>query len=369
MMVAVQYTCAKIGMVSGHGLTAVLRRHYSRGLLYPVVLVLLVANTINAGVDIGAIAAGLNLLVPVPVSWFIFPVTLVILALQLWGSYRLIVYVCKWLTLALLAYIGATLFARPDPAAVLHGTFVPTLRFDNDFLAALVPILGTTISPYLFFWQATHEVEEAKSVGRRRLWVRRGVSDQELTSAALDVNAGMLASNLVMYFIILATAATLHQAGRTDIQTAADAAEALRPLAGDAASLLLTLGLVGSGFLAVPVLTGSSAYAVCEAFGWRQGLDHRPGKAKAFFAIIVVSTLAGALLNFIGVNPMTALFWTAVLNGLLAPPLLVVVLRIANNKEIMGRRINTPWVNTLGWLTTVAMFAAAVGLVWTWIKS
>ena len=280
LMAAVQYICAKVGLVTGRGLAGVLREHYPKALLYPVVLLLLIANTINAGVDIGAIGAGLNLLIPIPILVYVPIVAVLILALQIWGSYRLIARTFKWLTLALFAYIGSALYARPDFLAVLRGTFIPTVSFDAASLAMLVGILGTTISPYLFFWQASQEVEEKKALRRKRLWRRKGATDNELSYAAWDVNIGMLFSNVVMYFIILATAATLWKAGRTDIQTAADAAEALRPLAGNAAYLLMTLGLVGSGVLAVPILTGSSAYAVCEAFHWKHGLDQKCAKCE-----------------------------------------------------------------------------------------
>ena len=367
LMASVQYICAKVGLVSRRGLAGVLRQHYPGALLYPVVCLLLVANTINAGVDIGAIAAGLNLLLPrIPLLAFVPVVAALILALQIWGSYRLIARTFKWLTLALFAYIASALCARPDLTAVFRGTFRPTISFDAASLATLVGILGTTISPYLFFWQASQEVEERKALIRKHLWKRKGASDAELSYAAWDVNVGMLFSNVVMYFIILATAATLWVHHKRDVQTAADAAEALRPLAGEAAYLFMTLGLVGSGVLAVPILTGSSAYAVCEAFGWKHGLDQKVRTAKAFYALIIGSTVAGALINYVGVNPMTALFWTAVLNGFLAPPLLVVIMLVSNNRAVMGKRVNGWAVNSLGWATTAAMFAAAVALVVTW---
>ncbi len=365
LMAAVQFICAKIGMVSGQGLAGVLRRHYPRAILYSAVAGLVVANTINAGVDIGAVAAGLNLMVPLPVAAFVFPIALVLLALQIWGSYRLVARTFQWLTLSLFAYIGSSFFARPDWAEVARGTLVPAVRMDSTYLATLVAILGTTISPYLFFWQASQEVEEERAAGRRSRARRAGASDAELNYAAWDVNLGMFFSNVVMFFIILATAATLHRAGRFDVQSAAEAAEALRPLAGNAAALLLTLGLVGSGFLAVPVLTTSSAYAVCEGFGWRSGLDQKPWQARAFYAVIVASTLAGTMINFLGINPMAALFWTAVLNGFLAPPLLVVIMLVANRRDVLGDRVNGRCLNVLGWTTTVLMCAAAVGLVWT----
>jgi NRAMP (natural resistance-associated macrophage protein)-like metal ion transporter len=367
LMAAVQYICAKVGLVTGRGLAGVLREHYPKTLLYPVVFLLLAANTINAGVDIGAVAAGLNLLIPVPIGVFVPLVVALILALQIWGSYRLIARTFKWLTLALFAYIASSFCSRPDMYAVFKGTFIPTIHLDALFLATLVGLLGTTISPYLFFWQASQEVEEKKALRRTGLWRRRDCSDDELSYAAWDVNIGMLFSNVVMYFIILASAATLFHAEKpTDIQTAAQAAEALRPVAGNAAFLLMTLGLVGSGVLAVPILTGSSAYAVCEAFGWKQGLNKKCRDAKWFYGFIIGATVAGALINYLGIPPVTALFWTAVLNGFLAPPLLVVIMIISNNKAVMGKRVNSLSINLLGWATTAAMFAAAIALVVTW---
>ncbi len=368
MMTAIQFICAKIGMVTGMGLARVLRKHYSKALLYPVVAGLVIANTINAGTDIGAIAAAVNLLVPVPITAMIVPISVVILVLQVWGSYRLIANTFKWLTLALLAYIGSAFYASADVGEVLRGTFIPTFSFDTQSLTNLVAILGTTISPYLFFWQASHEVEEEISMGRRTLTARQGATDTELRYAGLDVTTGMFFSNVVMYFIILATAATLFKAGKTDIQSATEAAQALRPLAGDAAYVLLALGLIGAGFLAVPILTGSSAYAIAEALGWNYGLDEKPRRAKLFYAMIIVPTLIGMLINFVGINPISALFWTAVINGFLAPPILVVIMLIANNKKVMGERVNGRWTNLGGWVTTVVMFAAAIALALTWAK-
>ena len=365
LMAAVQFICAKIGMVSGKGLAAVLRDHYSRWVLYPAVIALLIGNTINAGADIGAIAAAINLLLPIPIAFMIVPISLIILAIQIWGSYRLIARVFKWLSLALLAYIGAALFSKPDLGEVLKGTFIPTLRFDGKFLSILVAILGTTISPYLFFWQASEEVEEELSMGRKQLWQRKGATDTELKYASLDVNIGMLFSNVVMFFIIMATGATLFKSGKTDISSATDAAQALRPLAGDASSLLLAIGLIGAGFLAVPILTGSAAYAIAESFDWKYGLDRKARSAKQFYAIIAVSTLVGMLINFVGINPIDALFWTAVINGFLAPPLLVIIMLVANNKEVMGKQVNSPIMNVLGWATALLMFAAAIGFVFT----
>jgi NRAMP (natural resistance-associated macrophage protein)-like metal ion transporter len=366
LMAAVQFICAKIGMITGTGLAGVLRRHYSRKLLYAAVLSLVIANTINAGTDIAAIAAAVNLLVPIPIAAMIAPISLVILVLQIWGSYRLIVDTFKWLTLALFAYIGAAFFAKPDWGEVLRGTLIPTLSFDAKFLSMFVAVLGTTISPYLFFWQAGQEVEEEISIGRLTLKQRKGATDAELKYAEWDTILGMFFSNVIMYFIILATAATLFTAGKTDIQSATDAAQALRPLAGDAAYLLLALGLIGSGFLAVPILTGSSAYAVAETFGWKYGLDKKLKQAKPFYAVIAISTFVGILIDFIGINPIKALFWTAVINGVIAPPLLVVIMVISNDKRIMGKRVNGRLTNIVGWTAAAIMFAAAAGMFATW---
>ncbi len=273
------------------------------------------------------------------------------------------------MTLALLAYIGSAFFAKPDWAQVLRGTFIPTFSLDAKTLATLVALLGTTISPYLFFWQASEEVEEEISTGRKRLWQRKGATTMELEYAAADTAVGMFFSNLVMYFIILATAATLFQSGKTDIHSATDAADALRPLAGDAASFLLAIGLIGSGLLAVPILTGSAAYAFAEIGEWKAGLNEKPNRAKQFYATIAGSTLVGMLINFVGINPIDALYWTAVINGLIAPPLLIVIMLISNNKEIMGRRVNGLGVNLLGWITTLTMLAASIGLIVTWGQS
>ncbi len=368
LMAAVQYICAKVGLQSGMGLAGVLRRNYSRKLLYPTVVALMIANTINVGADIGAIAAGINLLVPIPIPAMILPIALLILILLVWGSYGLISTIFKWLALALLAYVGAAFLARPDPMEVLRSTFVPTISTDSAFMAAVVAILGTTISPYLFFWQASQEVEEKVTLGRMRLWQRRGTSDTELKYAAWDVNVGMLFSNLVMYFIILGTAATLFKSGQTNIGSAADAAKALQPLAGDAATILFAFGMIATGFLAIPVLAGSSAYAVSEAFGWKYGLDEPPVRALQFYGVIVASAMVGTEINYLGINPIDALVWTAVINGVVAPPLLVLIMMVANNRKIMGERVNNRVTNVLGWIATAVMFAAVIGLVLTWGK-
>ncbi len=365
MMVAAQYMCAKIGLVSGRGLAGVLREHYPRAVLYPAVLAMVVANTLNAGADIGAIAAAINLLVPIPALVFVVPVSLGILAVQVFGSYRLIERVFKWLALALLAYIASAIFAHPDVLKVLEGTFIPTIRLDPAFIAILVALLGTTISPYLFFWQASQEVEEEISIGRSRLRQRQGATKRELSYALLDTIAGMTFSEIVAYFIIFASGATLFVAGKTEITSATDAAQALRPLAGDAAALLLAVGLIGSGVLAVPILTGSAAYGISEAFGWRSGLDQKVARAPQFYAVIAAATGIGLAINFLGINPISALVLSAVLNGIIAGPLLIFVMLISNDPKAVGERTNGRLLNVVGWLTTGVMCVAAIALIVT----
>ena len=369
MMCAVQFICAKIGMVSGDGLASVLRVRYPRWLLYAVVCALAAANTINAGVDLGAIAAAINLLVPIPIRDLIVPITVAILVVQVFASYRLIANIFKWLTTALFAYIAAAFFSKPHWNEVLLATFRPSVHFDRQFLGILVAILGTTVTPYLFFWQADQEVEEEISIGRRHRRDRIGATATELKHAQWDVATGMLLSNVVMYFIMLASASTLSGHGGTSIHTATDAARALEPFAGRAAALLWATALVGAGVLSVPILTGSAAYAIAEAMGWKRGLDQPPRRAKLFYAVIVASTLVGMGVNFVGIDPIAALVWTAVINGFLAPPLLVVVMVIANNRSVLGSRVNGAFANVAGWTTTAIMFAAAIGLVFVLLRS
>ena len=363
MMISVQYICAKIGLVNGRGLAGVLREHYPRWVLYPAVLLLVVANTINAGVDIGAIAAAISLLLPIPGLALVIPVSVGILALQVFGSYQLIARVFKWLTLALLAYIAAALFSRPDWGAVLRGTFIPTIELTPQYVGILVALLGTTISPYLFFWQASQVVDDQVAMGRKRLWQRQGASKTELRYALADTVTGMVFSEVVAYFIILASGATLFVSGQHTIGSATDAAEALRPVAGDLSAALLAVGLIGAGVLAVPVLTASAAYGVSEAFSWRVGLDRKLTKAPEFYAVVIAATLVGMAINFLGINPITALVVTAVINGLLAAPLLILVMLVSNNRKIMGERTNGRRLNVLCWGTTAVMAVAAITLV------
>jgi len=366
LMIVVQHICAKIGMCSGRGLAGVLHKFYPRWLLYPVVACLVVANTINAGTDIAAIAAAINMFVPLPIWSMVVPIAVTIVVIQVWGSYKLIVRIFKWLTVSLFAYIIAAFLAGPDWRQVASATFIPQFRFDSQYVTTLVAILGTTISPYLFFWQASEEVEDEKSEGRGSIAKRKGATEVELRAEKWDTAVGMLFCNVVFYFVILAAASTLFKTGQTSVTSATEAAQALRPLAGNAATILFAIGLIGAGLLAVPVLTGSAAYAVAETFGWRSGLNEKPRRAKRFYAVIAISTLVGVGIDFVGINPMSALFWTAVINGVVAPPLLVVVMLVSNNKKAMGDRTNGRWANAIGWLAALVMFAAAIAMFATW---
>ena len=365
LMSTVQFLCAKIGLVTGKGLAGVLRERYPAWAVLALVGALAIANTINAGADIGAIAAAIGLFAPIKAVALVLPIGLVIVSLQLWAPYKAVSSAFKWLALSLLAYVGASIVAHPAGHAVIIGALVPSIRFDPTYLATLVALFGTTISPYMFFWQATQEVEEDVAAGRRYLWQRRGTTSAEIRYAALDVNAGMLFSNVVMFAIILATGSTLFVHGVHRIDTAAQAAQALEPIAGRFSGQLLALGLIGTGFLAVPVLTASTAYAVSEALGWKHGLDASPGRAPRFYVILTASTIVGMQVNLMGIDPIAMLFWSAVLNGLLAPVLLVFIMLVSSDRRVVGERRNGPLANVLGWTATAVMGAAAAALVAT----
>ena len=364
-MAAVQTVCARLGQVSGTGLAGILKEHYPRWVLYPAVTLVVVANVVNVGADLGAIADAAGMVVGMPVPWLVVPIALGLLALEIFARYRVIERIFKYLTLALLAYVVDVFLVHPSLGETIRATIVPTISLDHEYVATLVAILGTTISPYLFFWQTSQEVEEEKSAGRSTREERRGASPFELRVATIDVTVGMLVSNLVMYFIILATALTLHANGTTQIDTGADAAQALRPLAGDLAGIVFAIGMIGTGLLAVPVLAGASAYAVSETFGWREGLDERWRRARPFYGVVAIATIVGLVIPFSGVKPIDALFFTSVLNGIAAPPLLVVIMLAARNKKVMGGQTIGPVLTTLGWMVTVAMFGALAGLALT----
>jgi NRAMP (natural resistance-associated macrophage protein)-like metal ion transporter len=360
LMAGIQLVCARIGLVSGRGLAGALRQHYPRPFLYAACVLLLVANVFNIAADLAGMADAAEMLTGVPSFVWVPGFGLAILAVTIYTTYATFARCLKWLSAVLFCYVVSAILARPAWTDALVATVVPRIQWSRDFVATFVAILGTTISPYLFFWQASQEVEEDRGRGRTTVAARRGATAHELRDARLDVNTGMFFSNLVMYFIILATAVTLYRAGQHDITSSRQAAEALRPLAGDAASLLFGIGLIGAGLLAIPVLAGSASYAVSELFGWRAGLDFRPRQARRFYLVLGGAIVAGVVLDAFAGNPIRMLFWSAILNGLLAPPLMVLVMLVGNNRKIMGAHVNGRWLNLLGWTATALMAAAAV---------
>jgi NRAMP (natural resistance-associated macrophage protein)-like metal ion transporter len=364
LMVAIQLMCARLGMVTGRGLAAAVRSYYPRWVLWGACSLLVVANVINIAADLGGMAEATQLTTGIRSLIWIPVYALFILGLLFWASYKLIAKLFKWLTLVLFAYVFASFYAHVDWKHALALTFVPHLEWSRAFLAVLVAILGTTISPYLFFWQAAEEVEEEKAKDQT-LGRHGGATTAELRTARADTIAGMFFSNCIMYFIILTTAATLHAHGQTDITTARQAAEALRPLAGNGAYLLFTMGLIGTGMLGVPVLVGSCAYAVAEGAAWRGSMADKPKRARKFYAVMACAMVLGLALNYLGFSSIKMLFWSAVINGLLAPPLILLVILLTSSHRVMGKRANPPLLRYLGWATFGVMTAAALGMIIT----
>jgi NRAMP (natural resistance-associated macrophage protein)-like metal ion transporter len=367
LMAAVQLMCARLGMVTGCGLASVIRTRYPRWVLWVACSLVIVANIFNIGADLGGMADAMQMMSGIRAYYWTPFFAALIIALLMWTSYGTMARVFKWLTLVLFAYVITAFLAHPNWSAVLRATFIPRIQWTRDYLAVLVGILGTTISPYLFFWQAAQEVEEDRQRGKTTVAQRRGSTNKELRIAQKDVITGMLLSNLVMYFLILTTGATLHIHGVTQIETAKQAAEALLPLAGKGAYLLFTMGLVGTGMLAVPVLAGSSAYAIAEAARWRSAsLGARPQRARKFYAVIAIAIVVGLALDFAGFNAVRMLFWSAILNGLLAPPLVVMVVLLTSDRKVMGSRTNSRGMQTLGWICALVMSGAAIALLASW---
>src|SRR5277367_1503954 len=362
LMTAVQIMCARIGMVTGQGLAGNFKQRFPSWLLGVFVMALLVANTINIAADLAGMADAAQMLSGINSHWFVVAFALLISWATIQLHYHQIADVLKWLVLVLFAYPITAFVVGADWTQVLRDALVPSMPHTRAEWSTLVAILGTTISPYLFFWQASEEVEEEKAAGQNTLAKRRGATPKELELRNIDVGVGAFFSNMVMFFIILTTAITLNRHGITHIETTRQAAEALRPLAGKFAATLFTVGIVGVGFLAIPTLAGSTAYAFAETLGWRQGLDKSLKQARWFYTLILFSTGVGVGLNFAAVNPVKALYWTAVINGLLAPFLLVAILFIASDKKLMQGQPSP----RLGWtvvaITTVAMFAAGIAM-------
>jgi len=366
LMAAVQLMCARLGLVTGRGLGGVIRKRYPPGILWAACLLLLVANIFNIAADLGGMGDAMHMVTGVPSYWWTPFFAALITGLLIWTSYKFMVRVFKWLALVLFAYIITAFLVHPDWSGAIYATLVPHVKWTRDYMSILVGILGTTISPYLFFWQASQEVEQDRELGKISVAQRRGATDEEIDIVATDTRTGMFYSNLVMYFILLTTAATLHAHGVNQIETAQQAAEALRPLAGGGAYWLFTLGLVGTGMLAVPVLAGSCAYAIAEAATWRKAsLNERPWRAPRFYTVIAISMLIGLALNFAGLNAVKMLFWSAVLNGVLAPPLVVLVVLLTNDRKVMGQWVNSRLASVLGWTCAAVMSAAALAMLVT----
>jgi NRAMP (natural resistance-associated macrophage protein)-like metal ion transporter len=364
-MVVIQQMCGRIGMVTGKGLAGVIRIHYSKPVLYFSVSLLMIANTINIGADLGAMATSAQMLLGLPFLFWLFLITGFIIILEVFVTYRTYSKILKYLALALFAYVLTAFIAKPDWGIIVKNTVFPQIQFSGDYLLNVVAILGTTISPYLFFWQGSQEVEEEISNGKiTDMGVGKPrVTKQNVTNLDWDTIVGMLFSQAIMFFIIVTTAATLHANGITKIETASQAAEALRPVAGDLAYLLFAVGIIGTGLLAVPILAGSSAYAVAETIGLKEGLSKNFRLAPGFYGVIAASTLIGMLINWLGIDPIKALYYAAALNGLAAPPLMALVILTANNQKIMGKFVNKRIANILGWMIVLVMTLAGILLI------
>ncbi|HWF44774.1 MAG TPA: divalent metal cation transporter [Candidatus Kapabacteria bacterium] len=361
LMSAIQMVSAQIGRVTGRGLAANMRKYYGAKLVTPMVLLLFIANIFNLGADISAMGAAVNLVTKLNAHVFAVGLTLASVLLQMFIPYHRYATILKWLTFVLFAYIGVLFFVHVTWAEVLRGTFIPTFDTSRPYLTTFVAILGTTISPYLFFWQSSLEVEEVKT-HREVHTLRSHPQEAPLALKRLrrDTILGMGFSNLIAFFIILATAATLHTQGITTIETAGQAAEALRPIAGELCSLLFALGIIGTGLLALPVLAGSAAFAIGEAVGFRTSLEAKPSQAKRFYAVLVFATLLGIGLIYIGLNPIRALYWSAVMNGVISAPIMVVVMMMGSRRTIMGHFTITPMWRYLGWAATIVMSGAVI---------
>jgi NRAMP (natural resistance-associated macrophage protein)-like metal ion transporter len=362
LMASIQEMCARIGLVTSNGLAGTLRANYSRTVLYIMLLFSFPAIVMNIGADIAGMGAVGSLLFPaIPAAYFSLFFTIVILVLIVYLPYQKIAAVLKYLCIVLLVYLIIPFLYKQDLPAILMATFIPTIKFNKDFISILVAILGTTISPYLFFWQATMEVEQQK---RKRLIVNKRV----ISEMKQDVDFGMLFSNVVMFFLILTTGTVLFKGGIHQIDTVEQAAQALKPLAGNSAYLLFAVGVIGTGLLAIPVLSGSLSYIVTETFGWKNGLDKKFYEAKVFYIIIAISLVLGLLMNHMGISPIKALIYSAILYGLTAPVLIAIILHISNNKKIMGKFTNGKRANILGFAALVLMTIAAVTLIYMQLK-
>jgi NRAMP (natural resistance-associated macrophage protein)-like metal ion transporter len=365
-MAAIQEISARLGRVTGRGIAGNMQRFYPAWMLYVIVALLIVANIINIGADIGAMGAAVNLMIGGPTLLYCVLFTLVSIILQIRIPYKFYSRFLKWLTFSLFAYVGTIFVVQIDWGEVVRGTLLPAISLKGEYLAALIAVLGTTISPYLLFWQSGEEVEQMEAEPKESPLKKAPQQAQEqFRRIKIDTYIGMAFSNLIAYFIILTAAFTLHTHGKTDINSAAEAAEALRPIAGPFASLLFSLGVIGTGLLALPVLGGSAAYAVGEALKWPVGLERKAREAKAFYSVLAVATLIGLTLNFTKIDPIKALVWAAIINGVTAAPVMCFMILLASRHKVMGK-LTLPWyLKILGWLATVIMAVAAAGMLLT----
>jgi NRAMP (natural resistance-associated macrophage protein)-like metal ion transporter len=366
MMAVVQGMCARIGMVTGVGLAAVMRRLFPRWLALALAGLVIVANTFNIGADLAGMAASAHMVAGLPVVLWVVAFATLLVVTEFYCSYRLLSSILKWLAMALLAYVVTAFLVHPNWTTILRHLVVPEFHTDAHWITTVVGVLGTTISPYLFFWQSSLMVEEEKDMGRTTIARRKGATKAEIIDAHADVNTGMVYSNLVMFFIIVTTAVTLGAQGKPDIATAQDAAEALRPLAGNFSYLLFTLGMVGTGLLAIPVLAGSSAYVASEMMSFRTGLGEAPKRAPRFYAILAAGIVVGMVMNLLGMDPIKTLFWSAVFNGVAAVPLVFAIVTIASNSKVMGQWKSSLAARIWGWLTFALMSLAAIGMFVFW---
>ncbi|MDO8456675.1 MAG: divalent metal cation transporter [Burkholderiaceae bacterium] len=366
LMVGIQVVSARIGRVSGHGLSTNIRRHYPAWLLYAVVGLLLIANTINIAADVSAMGEALKLIVGGPAHIYTILFGVLSLLLQVFIPYRRYVRILKWLTLALLAYVATVFVVQVPWSQVVVQALLPHISWKPEYITTVVAVFGTTISPYLFFWQASQEVEDLHADPHAHALINAPQqAAANLRRIKIDTYVGMGFSNLVAFFIILTTAVTLNLHGITDIQTSAQAASALRPIAGEFAFLLFSAGIIGTGLLAIPVLAGSSAYAMAGAFQWKSSLERTPMQAKQFYGVIAVSTLIGIALGFTSIDPIKALYWSAVINGVISVPIMAVMMMMAVRPEIMGQFVISIHLKIMGWLATLIMAAAVAAMIWT----
>lgn len=367
LMCAIQEISARIGRITGRGIAGNLKKHYAPSLLYAIVSLLVIANTINIGADLGAMAAALKLLIGGPHWLYVLGFAILTVLLEIFVRYSRYVSVLKWLTLSLFAYVAVAFSVSVPWLTVGYNLIIPNVSLKADYLIVVVAILGTTVSPYLFFWQAEEEVEEVKERDGAKPLVRAPQqAKREFIRIRWDTYVGMALSNLVALFIIISTAATLHEHGIFDIQTSEQAAEALRPIAGQFVFLIFGVGIIGTGLLALPVLAGSAAYAVGEALGWPVGLARKLNRAKSFYAVLAGATLLGALMNYTPIDPVKALFWSAVINGVVAVPVMATMMLLSSNRKVMGDFLLPSLLKVVGWLATLVMAIAAVAMFFTW---